>query len=94
MTLTLTETAAEAVKQIVSRVPQAEDGGVRIRDTGAPAGFELTVAPDPEPSDTVVTTDGARVFLDEVAAASLDDRILDAELAQDGSVRFALGSKI
>ncbi|WP_019180293.1 hypothetical protein [Microbacterium yannicii] len=93
MTLTLTETAAEAVKQIVSRVPQAEDGGVRIRDTGEPSGFELSVAPDPEPSDTVVITDGARVFLDEVAASSLDDRILDAELAQDGSVRFALGNK-
>jgi Fe-S cluster assembly iron-binding protein IscA len=94
MTLTLTQTAAEAVKQIIARVPQAEDGGVRIRDTGAPSGFELSVAPDPEPRDTVVFTDGARVFLDEVAAASLEDRILDAELAQDGSVRFALGSQV
>lgn len=91
--LTMTQTAAEAVKQIVARVPQAEDGGVRIRDTGGESGFELSVAPDPEPLDTVVVTDGARVFLDESAATALDHRVLDAELAQDGSVRFALASQ-
>ena len=88
--LTMTQTAAEAVKQIVGRVPQAEDGGVRIRDTGTSTGFALSVAPDPEPLDTVVVTDGARLFLDEAAASALDERVLDAELAQDGSVRFAL----
>lgn len=91
--LTMTQTAAEAVKQIVARVPQAEDGGVRIRDTGTDTGFELSVAPDPEPQDTIVVTDGARVFLDETAAHVLDDRVLDAELADDGSVRFALGTQ-
>lgn len=91
--LTMTPTAAEAVKQIVARVPQAEDGGVRIRDTGTDTGFELSVAPDPEPQDTIVVTDGARVFLDESAAHVLDDRVLDAELANDGSVRFALGNQ-
>ncbi len=91
--LTLTQTAAEAVKQIISRVPQAEDGGVRIRDTGTPSGFELSVAPDPEPHVTIVVTDGARVFLDEGATVALDDRILDAELTQDGSVRFALAAQ-
>lgn len=88
--LTLTQTAAEAVKTIVERVPQAEDGGVRIRDTGAQTGFELSVAQAPEPEDTVVVTDGARVFLDTAANQALDDRILDAELAADGSVKFAL----
>ena len=89
--LTMTQTAAEAVKQIVARVPQVEDGGVRIRDAGNDTGFELSVAGDPQPLDTVVVTDGARVFLDQTAATALDDRVLDAELAEDGSVRFALG---
>lgn len=91
--LTMTQTAAEAVKQIVARVPQAEDGGVRIRDTGTDTGFELSVSPDPHPHDTIVVTDGAKVFLDESAANALDDRVLDAELAGDGSVRFALGTQ-
>ena len=91
--LTLTQTAAEAVKQIVARVPQAEDGGVRIRSTGAETGYELSVAPDPAPQDAIVVTDGARVFLDEGAAVALDDSVLDAELSQDGSVRFALAAQ-
>ncbi|MFD4958446.1 Fe-S cluster assembly protein HesB [Microbacterium sp. NPDC058389] len=91
--LTLTQTAAEAVKEIVSRVPAVQDGGVRIRDTGGAGGFELSVAPDPQPADTVVVTDGARVFLDETAAIALEDRVLDAELAEDGAVRFALATR-
>ncbi len=91
--LVITETATDAVKIIVSRVPQAEDGGVRIRDTGTARGFELSVAPEPEPKDTVVTAGGARVFLDETAAIALDAHVLDAELAQDGSMRFALSTQ-
>ncbi|KQP70628.1 MULTISPECIES: hypothetical protein [Microbacterium] len=91
--LTLTQTAAEAVEELVARVPLAEEGGVRIRDTGGSEGFELSVAPAPAPADTVVTEGGARVFLDERAAAALDDRVLDAELSNDGAVRFALGTQ-
>lgn len=92
--LTMTGTAAEAVKSIVSRTPQApEEGGVRISENGGGAGFELAVAPAPEPSDTVVSTDGARVFLDAAAVTALDDRVLDAEVSQDGSVRFALATQ-
>ncbi|MBD3942535.1 Fe-S cluster assembly protein HesB [Microbacterium sp. NEAU-LLC] len=91
--LTLTQTAAEAVKEIVARVPAVQDGGVRIRDTGGTGGFELSVAPDPQPADTIVVTDGARVFLDETAAIALEDRVLDAELSDDGGVRFALAAQ-
>jgi iron-sulfur cluster assembly protein len=90
--LTMTDTAAEAVKAIVSRVPETDDGGLRIRHTGAETGYELSVAPAPEPADTVIVTDGARLFLDESATLALDDRVLDAELGQDGSVRFALAT--
>lgn len=91
--LTMTDTAAEAVKTIVARVPQAADGGMRIRDAGAETGFELSVAPAPEPDDTVVVTEGARVFLDTAASLALNDRVLDAQLEQDGTVRFALAAQ-
>lgn len=91
--LVMTDTAAEAVKSIVGRVPDAADGGVRIRDTGTESGFELTVAPAPEADDTIVTNAGALVFLDQVANAALEDRVLDAEIAQDGSVRFELANQ-
>jgi iron-sulfur cluster assembly protein len=90
--LTMTDTAAQAVKTIVSRVPDADDGGVRIRHTGAESGYELSVAPGPDAADTVIVTDGARVFLDDSTSLALDDRILDAEVGQDGSVRFALAT--
>ena len=91
--LTMTDPAAEAVKTIVARVPQAADGGLRIRDAGAETGFELSVAPAPEPDDTVVVTEGARVFLDTAASLALNDRVLDAQLEQDGTVRFALAAQ-
>ena len=91
--LTMTDTAADAVKTIVARVPQAADGGLRIRDAGAETGFELSVAPAPEPDDTVVVTEGARVFLDTAASLALNDRVLDAQLEQDGTVRFALAAQ-
>ena len=91
--LTMTDPAAEAVKTIVARVPQAADGGLRIRDAGAETGFELSVAPAPEPDDTVVVTEGGRVFLDTAASLALNDRVLDAQLEQDGTVRFALAAQ-
>lgn len=91
--LEMTETAAEAVKSIVSRVPQAADGGVRIRDTGPEKGFEISVAPAPEPDDTIVTTGGAQVYLDAGAREALTNRVLDAQLGEDGSVSFALADQ-
>lgn len=88
--LTMTDTAAEAVKTIVARIPDAADGGVRISDDGETTGFALTIAPAPEATDTVVDTDGARVFLDTTAAAALDGQVLDAQFTQDGRVSFEL----
>jgi len=88
--LTLTENAATAVKTITAQIPVV-GAGLRIRDTGPQTGFELALVQEPEPTDTVVETDGARVFVDEVASVALNDRVLDAELGADGSVRFALG---
>ena len=89
--LTLTENASMAVKSIVGQVADAPDGGLRIRDTGsAETGFELGVSPQPETTDAVVEAEGARVFLDAGAALALEDKVLDAQMEQDGSVRFAL----
>ncbi|WP_345799809.1 Fe-S cluster assembly protein HesB [Microbacterium sp. AZCO] len=86
----MTDTAAEAVKKIVARMPDATDAGVRISDDGETVGFALTIADAPEASDTVVDTDGARVFLDTTAAAALDDQVLDARFTGEGQVSFEL----
>ena len=79
--LTLTETASTVINTIVAQSPTTETGGLRIQGT---------VAPSPEATDAVVEKDGARVFLEPSAAQVLDDKTLDAQVAEDGSVRFAI----
>ncbi len=89
--LTLTENAATAVKTISAQIP-TDTGGLRIRDTGPATGFELALVSEPQPTDTLVEASGARVYVDEVANFALADRVLDAEVGEDGSVRFALAA--
>lgn len=94
MSLTLTEQATTAVKTITAQFPDAADGGVRIQGAGSPESqFQLSVVPAPEPADAVVENDGARVFLDTEAALVLDDRVLDAQVDQQGGVQFAVTSQ-
>ncbi len=91
--LTLTENATTAVKNLAAQLP-ADTGGLRISEAAAPeTGYALTLATAPEPDDTVVENEGARVFVDPVATIQLDDRVLDARVAEDGSVGFALAQR-
>lgn len=88
--LTLTDTAADIVKQISDQVPDADASGLRIStsEQGAEVGLTLTPVAVPEPGDQVLDEHGARVFLDETAAAILDDKVLDAQVQPDGAVAF------
>ena len=91
--LTLMENAAEAVKNIVARTPGEEGSGLRIHGADDPrGGFALTVSA-PEEADQVVEASGARVFLDQQASLALDDRVLDAQVDDQGAVRFELGEQ-
>ena len=95
--LVLTEAAAEVVKSVTD-TPQAPDGtGLRItqsaEEPSAANGLELAAAAEPGLNDQVVETSGARVFLDPLAAAYLDDKVLDAEVDAQGKVRFLLGAQ-
>jgi Fe-S cluster assembly iron-binding protein IscA len=94
--LTLTENAADIVKQIADQVPDGEGPGIRITraDEGAEPGLTLTAAPAPEPGDQVVDEAGARIFLDATAASVLDDKVLDAAVEPDGAVTFGLGQQV
>ena len=83
--LTLTDSASAAVKAIVSQLPESSTAGVRIHG-GDDTDFVLDVVPAPDGADAVVEFSGARVFLDATAAEVLDDKIIDAELADDGAV--------
>ena len=95
--LVLTEAAAEVVKSVTD-TPQAPDGtGLRITQSAdepsAANALELAAAAEPGLGDQVVETSGARVFLDPLAAAYLDDKVLDAEVDAQGKVRFLLGAQ-
>ena len=97
--LALTETAAEAISNILETNEMPEGSGLRIAATPnmAEEGLELSVAPNPAADDTVLEGGGAVIFLEPMAASALDDKVLDVEkipeTESDGSgdeYRFAI----
>ena len=90
--LTLTENATAVIKNITESQQQPDGSGLRIVQQGAgqEAELALTTAPEPESGDQVVEEQGARVFLEETAAQTLDDKVLDAQVDESGGVQFTL----
>jgi iron-sulfur cluster assembly protein len=90
--LTMTESAAEAVRLISAGSGLEPDPGLRI-SAGVPTPdgtpLEIGIAPEAAPSDQTVEDGGARIYLEELVAPALDDKVLDAEIEGD-QVRFAL----
>lgn len=87
--LTLTPTASEAIRQLTEQVPTEEDtAGMRIAPGEAPGGegtaLELSIVEAPEDADQTVEEAGATVYLEPAAAQLLDDKVLDAEVGDDG----------
>ena len=95
--LVLTEAAAEVVKSVTS-TPQAPDSaGLRIAssapETENPGGLRLTAEAGPDTGDQVIEAAGARVFLEPQAAIYLDDKVLDAQVDEQGMAHFSLGEQ-
>lgn len=89
--LSLTENASAIVNQITSQTGLGDTGGLRISATDvAEPELELSAAVQAEPGDQVVEHSGATVYLDESAAALLDDKVLDASVDESGRAAFAL----
>jgi iron-sulfur cluster assembly protein len=90
--LALTDTAAQAVKDIVAASEQSsETGGLRmVADrVGTQANFQLSVVSLPAEDDEVIEEQGARVFLEPEAASLLDDKVLDASV-EHNQVAFTI----
>ena len=89
--LTLTENASTVVKTLVDQTGSADEGGLRISQD-APDSPALHVIPSesPQPGDQVVEEVGARVVLEETAAETLEDKILDAQVDDRGGVQFTI----
>jgi Fe-S cluster assembly iron-binding protein IscA len=90
--LTLTENASAVVKNIVDQTGNEQEAGLRISQDAADSPA-LNVMPTeaPQPGDQVVEDAGARVFLEETAAITLDDKVLDAQVDESGGVQFTIG---
>ncbi|MFF5205761.1 Fe-S cluster assembly protein HesB [Streptosporangium sp. NPDC000396] len=87
--LTLTDTAAQVIRDLSSQVSDSADPGVRISSQADGTGsLLLSVVDGPESDDKVVEADGAKIFLDPTAADMLDDKALDADIDEGGSVAF------
>ncbi|GAA4005372.1 iron-sulfur cluster biosynthesis family protein [Allokutzneria multivorans] len=94
--LVFTPTAIEVVRTITSAEGVPDGSGLRIAattDGGQPGALEMSITPGPEEDDQVLAGEGTHVFLDPLAAVYLDDKILDAEVTDDGQVAFALGEQ-
>jgi Fe-S cluster assembly iron-binding protein IscA len=94
--LALTDSAVEAVKNIVSSSDEAsETGGLRMvaEQKGMRTNLQVSVVPLPAEDDEVIEEQGARVFLEPEAASLLDDKVLDASVEQD-QVAFTIADQI
>ena len=92
--LTITDTAAEAIRGIVAAPEIPEGAGLRIatQPAAGAAALEVTVAEHPAETDQVVSEAGARVFVEADAIPLLDDKELDAQI-EGTRVGFTLGEQ-
>jgi Fe-S cluster assembly iron-binding protein IscA len=95
--LVLTEAAAEVVKSVTSTPQTPGETGLRIVSATSepedPGALRVTATAGPGENDQVIEAAGARVFLEPQAAAYLDDKVLDAQLDEQGKARFTLGTQ-
>lgn len=93
--LTLTSSAAEAVKTLTNAPELPDDSGLRItvKTSGEDrVGLDLTMVEHPSEGDQVIEEAGARVFVDPEAAVHLDYRTLDATVVGN-KVQFTISEE-
>jgi|SRR5882757_1470763 len=89
--LVLTPTAVAVVTNLTTAAG-AEGAGLRISSGNTPpeGGLQVEITPGPAEQDQVLSERGARVFLDPDAASYLDDKVLDANVDDQGGPHFML----
>ncbi|QIS06141.1 hypothetical protein F5X71_30945 [Nocardia brasiliensis] len=88
--LMLTPTAIEVVRTITSADGTPQEAGLRISTTDGAETLQLEVAAAPSAQDQVLDADGSRIFLDQQAAAFLDDKVLDTGTDANGEGGFVI----
>jgi iron-sulfur cluster assembly protein len=93
--LTLTPSAADAIKELVGSADAPDGTGLRIASepvSESEATLELALTEGPMSGDEVLEDQGVNVFLEAQAAAFLNDKVLDADIENE-AVRFKIGEQ-
>jgi Fe-S cluster assembly iron-binding protein IscA len=91
--LAITAEAAEAIKRIIVEAGYDETAGLRVglnRVNEERVSLQLLAAQEPAKGDHVIDYEGVRLFVDPNAYTTLDDRILDAKVTEQG-IGFTMG---
>ncbi len=91
--LTMTEKAVTEIRNLTELPEAPQGGGMRISTDPTAGGMSMTLAATPADDDTVLDTDGVRLFLDSTAATLLDDKTLDAVAGPTGQTQFAIAEQ-
>jgi iron-sulfur cluster assembly protein len=84
--LSLTPNARDALVDLSARAGLPEEGGLRIVESPEAVGsFQLSLVEAPTEGDEVIEDDGARVFVEPLAATMLADVALDATTVPEGT---------
>ena len=86
--LIVTDFAAAAIRHLVERNKAPDGTGLRISQGSSGRPLKVALARAPEPGDTVIVVDRARLFLDATAVQLLDGQILDVSFGVRGRVEF------
>lgn len=89
--ITMTSEAHEVVRQVTSHPRVGRRSGLRIASGGHDTDtLSVQTVAAPHRGDRVVESDGARLYLDEVAEPRVDGHVLDAVTEHTGQVRFVV----
>ena len=89
--ITMTPRAHRVVRQVTSHPRVGRRSGLRIAARGPHTrALGVGTVAAPEPGDSVVESDGARIYLDSAAEPRVDGHLLDAVTEDSGRVRFVV----
>jgi iron-sulfur cluster assembly protein len=93
--LDLDTSAIRALAELQRSAHIPEGGGLRIAlaDSRELSRFTLALVPRAATGDHVVTAGDTKVFLTAPAADELGDRVLNATVDNDGTVRFGVHTR-
>lgn len=87
--LNVTENAQAAVKGLTTEAELPDSAGLRIALADDQAQLEVSLVPQPEPTDQVLDTEEAPVYVAEDTAPILEGQTLDATQTAEG-IGFSL----